>query len=229
MKVAIWVHIWGRHEIADQALKSIEQFCNYAPFEVIPVYCVSNTEDLLYVKRTALRGRIVWHENTPLSAKHRFLIRYIREEFNPDYYLQWGSDNVINQEGFDHIIAAMRRGVHHAGFRSIYFLNLAEKRAVSFKYGIANCNTLFGPGRIFSSAAVNSVDDLYPGEYNRSMDFLSEQELVRAGFAPVILKTEAPVMIDIKSEESITKWERFEKCKAVDYGEIIRTFGLCEI
>ena len=228
MNVAVWMPIWGRHDVLKIALigyRAMKKRWAKEGHELHIYFGWTDPADLMAA--TSFMGYpngACPSPNEPLTEKHNRLLRYILNETEADYFLQIGSDDVFLPEGDKLYFEAMEAGAHHIGCKSIYFMDSAKERAVKWKYDSRDANALFGAGRLFSREAVEMAfldGELWDREANRSLDFISENRLIGLGYQPKAFGEDEPYIIDIKSAENIWGFDRYANGEGVDYDELV--------
>ena len=228
MNVAVWMPIWGRHDVLKIALlgySAMKRRWAKQGFHLHIYFGWTDPVDLMAA--TSFMGYpngACPSPNEPLTEKHNRLLRYILKETKADYFLQIGSDDVFLPEGDELYFDMMEGGLHHMGCKSIYFMDSIKERAVKWVYEKGCVNALFGAGRMFSREAVEFAfedGELWDKEANRGLDFVSENRLIGLGYQPLAFGEEEPYIIDIKSAENIWSFDRYANGEAVDYDGLV--------
>ena len=228
MNVAVWMPIWGRHDVLKIALlgyKAMKKRWAEHGYNMHIYFGWTDPADLMAaVNFMGYPNGACPSPNEPLTEKHNRLLRYILKETEADYFLQIGSDDVFLPEGDGLYFDAMEAGAHHVGCTSIYFMDSVRERAVRWKYDSRDANALFGAGRLFSREAVKMAfldGELWDREANRSLDFVSENRLIELGYSPRRFEEGEPYIIDIKSEENIWGFDRYANGEGVDFEVLV--------
>ena len=221
--VGVWMPVFGRHEVMKAALTSLKEMRGRWRAKEIEI-CLfvgwSNPEDLFaVVEHYGYPSHAMLSPNEPLSEKQNNLLNSMRGRC--DYFLQVGSDDVFLDSCDDFYFDAIERGVEYIGCRSVYFVEPKSQRAVSVKQPENGLNRCFGAGRLWSAEAMDKVSELWPNEANNGLDYMSEQEFIKAGVKVETFEEKEPFVVDIKSETNIWSFEKYKNEKPEDYLSIL--------
>lgn len=226
-KVLVFTPIWGRHKVVQVWHEGVKRLNSYWPemFEFIPFGVVSNTEDVRLCDRLGIEHTIA--ENKPLGAKHNKGLQATKE-FNYDYIIQLGSDDVIFNDYLPYLAYAMNKGVDIAGVEELYFWDCKNAKGVLFQV-MNGINKVIGAGRIISRKAIEALDfTLWADGINSGLDFSSQQKLAAKGFKTEVIITSCPVVADFKTANNIWTYNHFQG-QSITFEEIKKHLSANEI
>lgn len=216
-KVLVFTPIWGRHEIVRLYQKGYQRLKSYWPefFEFDQLAVVSNQADAVLCDELGIPYCTA--PNKPLGQKHNMGLKHaLTMEW--DYIMQMGSDDIMHPELL-HYYAGWMGIKDHFGVDRIYFTNL--KRAMECRLTPGGVNSLIGAGRMISRKAIMKVQELWPNDINRSLDFFSQKRLVKRGYPAFVVRLDDTYLVDVKSQVNIWKYEDLERaCKKIELREI---------
>lgn len=155
-------------------------------------------------------------KNTPLTNKHNALFAHART-IPHDAVLLIGSDDLISPE----IIEYYQKNYtaecpDMIGFNTLHFYSIEQKKLIYFK-GFLKDRTgriTMGAGRLFPKRLLENIDYTpYPSRrgMNRGLDTITSQLLIKRNYNEVEIDLRTipgAMMLDIKSEISLTKFDR---------------------
>lgn len=192
MKLLIYLAVWRRPEITEICFMGITRLKDLYPIEAFAVI----SEESMIPLCEKYDIKYCFYKNLPLGEKLNYgLSQALKLEW--DYLIGIGSDDLLKNELLDLYKPYMER--HHSiAMDNILFLN-SETGGCRF----VKTNSRFGAGRCLSRYAVEKVPKLYNIKLNHGMDNESCFELARHGIGEIRLKSDKPLIIDIKSKEGI--------------------------
>lgn len=223
IKLCICTAIWGRHEVFKLFAKGVHKLkTNDVDLKVI----VSGSEGTVSRETVESEGFIyIETPNTPLSKKHNEAIKKARE-FNPDYVMLTGSDDVLSPDAFKIYIEQIRKGIDFIGITDFYFWDTSTKRAAywgGYRDKIRTGHTC-GAFRCFSKRLMN-IWQWQPFEVRHShvLDNSTQIKLQQVKHTHYIfsLKQKGVFGVDIKSEINMTPFKLWDNTTYID-GTIIK-------
>jgi len=142
--------------------------------------------------------------NKPIGMKLDAAIEFIREDYDFDYLMSLGSDNIITERGVEMLTDEMQKGALVSGFKDMVFIQGDRMK-------LYNSTTMFGAGRIINSFVLDytmkRVGQMY-GDKDRGLDGASFRSMKRAGCTGFnYLKGYG--IIDIKTSDNINSFEAY--------------------
>lgn len=218
MKVMIFLCAWKRPEITKVCYEGIHRIKKTFTKNNVDVdVFVTVSED--YHADLAEENGFKWimSENKPVGLKHHNgLIKAL--EFEWDYIMQMGSDDVISNHYIN--VCCEHLGNHHifgSDFYYFYDLNTKKEAGVQMKGGAPG-----GAGRFISRYAIettlNKFGFFWQRHKNKRLDNSSWKTMCNA-VRPNLnsydefcrcIEFEKPVLVDIKSDDSMNGWEIME-------------------
>lgn len=194
MKTAIIVPVWKRPEITRVC------FENLAKTGCDIFACVSNWED--YYLACEYAQFIRFFPNEPLGRKKNELLHWaLREPW--DQLMESGSDNLFDLETLDEYLSIE---ADHYGVDCNYFYHPETGRAKYFKMG--GEKRIWGAGRVISRKAVEASVPLWDDKGTIYLDAQANTALRNKGYDFSVVSN--PIFVDIKSEENLHSYDRFE-------------------
>lgn len=188
----------------------------------ISLFCVcSEQSDIEYLKSKGIDYCV--HDNRPLSAKFEYGFKQaIKKDF--DYMLRLGSDDLLDHHIFSkYYNYLMKEGIDYFGMKTIGLVHYDSLDSCIYKYNTHRTDMILGGGSMLSKSLCLKFADipLYNKRaINRGLDLASETEIKKHAKL-VIVKTDKPMLIDVKSKTNI--WDyRFtaQRMPKVDYSEL---------
>jgi hypothetical protein len=213
MNIALLITTHGRHEITEicfEGVKRLQWIFKRAGFSLKPYIAVSdqpNTElcltyDFDFIKLP----------NDQLGKKHNDLLMYARQ-FEPDYYMQLGSDDLITDSGAFKIIAEMITLNKFFGFSDLLLWHRKSNLC-----RIHNAKIVFGAGRCMHHSVIDTclyqLGYVWDDNRQRGLDGNSAANLNTAHkkqyghcLMPHVIQTRVPCIVDIKSDMNLNPFE----------------------
>jgi hypothetical protein len=205
MTVICLIPTYGRPIITEICFNNLrrakDQFIKHS-INFVPVATISDDEN----RRLCQSHNIPYYAlpNKPIGMKLDAAIEFIREDFDFDYFMTLGSDNIITEQGVQILADEMHKGALVSGFKDMVFIQGDRMK-------LYNSTTMFGAGRIINSFVLDytmkRVGQMY-GDKDRGLDGASFRSMKRAGCAGFnYLKGYG--IIDIKTSENINSFEAY--------------------
>ena len=226
IKVVILSCIWKRPEITKVFLQGLDRLMGGCPdwVNVSAVLVHSNQDDYSLLKNhinvSPHSYHLVFNPNLPLGRKHNMGATFINDMVDFDYIMQLGSDNVVSNQIWKYYRPWMVAEKRFFGLTSLYLYHSGTGQFAKY----SSLSQVFGAGRCIHSSIIKqlikgSAVHLWTDHKNRGLDIDSEKNIAaEIGFGKVRvmpIKTELPLLVDIKSELNLNKWEELEKAGAL--------------
>ena len=215
-KITALMPLWGRPRIAQLAI-------NCLPSWVHSVVFVASREDphyadLLYTSHKATPHHIhsvafLEAPNHPLGAKHNVGVEAILEEYNSDYLINIGSDNIIHESllaaYFDKLGGVWPTNAM-IGASSCDWYEPSSKRAAAINYG--DVPVIMGAGRLVHRDILIRCDgELYTPTAERALDTVSQFNAFKLSDIRTY-KLDLPHMVlDIKSVSNLNQFQQLSE------------------
>ena len=159
--------------------------------------------------------------NKPLSVKWNSGIKKLRE-YDPDYVICMGSDDVLSDEGYKKIHQLMESGVDFVGFIDIYIYSIVHDRMKLWDgYKGERRGEPIGAGRTYSKKFLDRLDwDLWSDDRDSGLDWLSWGKVKKHNFRKSLISCRDFPLYDIKDGKGMTKFKEFNSFKTVDHSPI---------
>ena len=110
IKILTFTPAWQRPEVFEICLAGLKRLKNYKPkkFNIQPFFVVSESRAARQVERHGF-DYILW-QNKPLGEKKNAGLKYAMENYDFDYFLELGSDDIINNDYLDFVYPRMKAG-----------------------------------------------------------------------------------------------------------------------
>lgn len=145
----------GRPEVSRLWCIGIDRFIKAAPknYEVKIIAVVSCEDSAEVCKEFNIEYCCT--ENKPLGRKFNTGLKEINENYDYDYLILLGDDDLISNEAWSYYKSAIDNKEHFTGFGDIIFYSPKQNEALLFDYYPAKGNRkLIGAGRLLSKEAI---------------------------------------------------------------------------
>lgn len=208
VKILTFTPVWQRQEIFEICLQGIKRLMKYDPkrFQITPFFVVSESwaAQLLNKHKFAY----IYHQNQPLGDKKNAGIRYAINNFEFDYILEIGSDDLITNEWLEVAEPHLLAGVKQFHPCNVYFADIRNGHV-----GEWTTDKILGLGRFIHRSAIEHVHrnfDLWEPIGRRGMDTFSWRQMLKCGIGNNIINTSGRVLtLDIKSDININQMSAF--------------------
>jgi len=208
MKILTFTPVWQRPEIFEICLQGIKRLQKYDPkrFQIQPFFVIS--ESCAAKLLLKYKYDFVYAENAPLGAKKNTGIRYAFDNYDFDYIMEIGSDDLVTNEWLETALPLMEQNVKQFHPCDVYFVDARNGETAYWK-----TDKILGAGRFISREAIAQVikrDNLWEPVGRRGMDTYSWRQLLKYGIGNKIIDTGDVVSIDIKSDVNINQMSTFK-------------------
>jgi hypothetical protein len=203
MKILILVPIWKRPEITKIWVEGMKYFLT----PNISVLAILSNEDPNYNDNIEIikdEFNYCFYDNNPLGKKLNAGIEYALDNFEFDYLMNLGSDDIIHPGIWSLYDQYFKVGNKFFGLDVVYFYDkISSKLACSTPY-------LWGAGRVIHREILEKIrikgDFLYKNEFSQGLDCNSIEKvkfLLNIEYKQVETN-DFPYLVDIKSEIGIS-------------------------
>lgn len=194
MRLLIYLAVWRRPEITEICFMGITRLRESGVFPIEALAVISEESMIPLCEKYNIKH--CFYKNEPLGEKLNYgLSQALKLEW--DYLIGIGSDDLLKNEILEVYQPYFER--HHCiAMDNILFLN-SETGGCRF----VKSNSRFGAGKAFSRHSLEKVPKLYNEKLSKGMDNESCFELARNGIGEIRLKSDKPLIIDIKNDESV--------------------------
>lgn len=207
IKIIAFIPVWQRYKLFEIFLQGINRLIKYSPnrFEIVPFFMIS---ERYYAARLNEPGfDFIMINNNPLGTKKNEGLTYILNNYQFDYLLEIGSDDIIANMYLDIAEPYLKSGIPQICPSRVYFLDINSGKIASHK-----TDRIVGLGRFISYEALRMVTHMEPfwapfGD--RGMDTYSWRVLAKWGIDNKVIKADQPILIDIKSEINLNQIDAF--------------------
>jgi len=207
INIITFTPVWQRPEIFKICLAGIKRLVNHDKkrFNIRPFFMVS--ESWAAAELIKLKYDFVYVTNDPLGAKKNAGIKYALENYQFDYIMEIGSDDLLTSGYLDLIEPLLLEGIQQLHPSSVYFAD-ARNGEVAFW----ETNKVLGAGRCISRKAIETVTrrtTLWEPQGRRGMDTYSWRQLQNVGIGNHLINTRDVYALDIKSDVNINQMSAF--------------------
>jgi len=195
IKILTFTPVYKRFEIFAICLKGLARLVNYKPekFKIIPFFIVSGDEERDMVESFGFD--YLFYKNEPLGEKKNAGLNHIVKNFDFDYLMEVGSDDLIADDYLDFIEPELKKKTPVFNISTVYFIDTVSGKSAKWETDI-----VMGAGRcIKKDCILNSF----------SVEFKFSQNM--AG-PDVHYQRKKPYLIPIKSAKQY---------ELTGYGEIV--------
>ena len=205
MTVVCLIPTWGRPRITEKCFSNLERTKERFKEQGINFIPVATISDALN-RNLCEQYNIAYYAlpNKPIGVKLDSAINLINQEYDYDYLMGLGSDNIITNAAVITLSGKMKEGVLVAGYQDMVFIKGQRMK-------LYRANTMFGAGRIVNSFVINNtlkrMGCIY-GEKDKALDGASFRNFKRAGTINYTY-LHGYEIIDIKNGESMHDFEAY--------------------
>ena len=215
LKILAYTQLWKRPELTRLVFKQINRIGDpfVTPFAVL-------SED--YMKGICEDEGVKWvyAPNEPLSDKHNIGLQATLS-LDWDYCLSFGSDDLISHRIFEVYGDVIKEGVDFAGLNDMWFYHKGSLKTHTYKQK----NASYGAGRLISRRLAEKLNGNVWAKNGRitRIDTDSRDIIQRAGFKHTVIRTDLPVVVDVKTEINLWPYDHW-KGQEVSLKELEKTF-----
>ncbi len=207
IRILTFTPVWRRPEVFEICLAGLKRLQHYDPkrFSIRPFFIVSESEAAIQVERYGFD--FIYWQNQPLGAKKNAGLKYAMKNFEFDYLMEIGSDDIVNNEYLDYIEPQMRAGVMQFIPCAVYFIDVLTGKTACWV-----TDKVLGLGRCIHRNALELFApdyELWTPEKERGMDTCSWMNLMWKKVFVKILPHTNHFTLDIKSEVNINHLDSF--------------------
>jgi glycosyltransferase involved in cell wall biosynthesis len=199
VKILVFTPVWRRQEVFEICLEGIKRLKGYNPdtFKIIPFFVVSEQSAIEQIERFGYDW--IMANNNPLGAKKNTGLKHVMENYDFDYIMEMGSDDIITNEYLDLIHPLMKNKTPQISPQSVWFID-AKTGKVAFWI----TDRIIGAGRMIHKTALESFTpdfEMWTAQLNKGMDTCSMKALQSKNIPVVIMKMDynRPMILDIKT------------------------------
>ncbi|OQB81382.1 MAG: hypothetical protein BWX87_00647 [Bacteroidetes bacterium ADurb.Bin123] len=207
IKIVTFTPVWQRPEIFEICLAGLDRLKNYKPerFEIRPFFIVSENRAAKQVERYGF-DYILW-QNQPLGQKKNAGLKYVMENYDFDYMMELGSDDIITNEYLDFVESRMKKGSMQFVVDCVYFVDVLTGKTACW-----TTDKIIGLGRCLHRDALELFApdyELWEPQRNMAMDGCSWMNLMAKNVFCELLSSRRYFTLDIKSDVNINHLDSF--------------------
>lgn len=223
MKLAVHLPVLGRPRITELAFRSLTRVLEeFREAGVESRVLVIGSEQRL--KRLAHKYNFDWFEceNKPLGKKFDLGLKELLKDKTWTHLFEMCSDNVFEQTFVEKVLEAQKHEPDLLGLVSFYMMNWKTKKVRLFETG-AMSNVGRITKRKFIERVIRRRNYVFEYRLRQGLDASFYKAVCNVGKAqPTALRNATPLVVDLKSGESMHSFESFErnpqKFKVVNLG-----------
>ncbi|HBL77714.1 MAG: hypothetical protein A2W90_02595 [Bacteroidetes bacterium GWF2_42_66] len=223
IKILTFTPVWRRHEIFYICLEGIKRIKEYDPdrFDIRPFFMVSENAAARMVMSYGFD--FIFVQNAPLGNKKNEGLQYAFENYEFDYILEIGSDDLITNAYLDRAEPLMRANAMQFHPSNCWFYDTISKKAALY-----DLPKIIGLGRFISREAISRMllrkRQLWNSDGVRGMDTWSWRQLQQIGIESERLELNGEIhTLDIKSEININQMFKFDEV-GIDPAKLLNHF-----
>lgn len=194
MKILIYTAVWKRPEITEICFLGIKRLQKLATWNIQAFAVISEESMIPLCEKYGVEWCMT--ANHPLGAKKNYGVKQaLKNDF--DYMIEIGSDDLLKNE----ILDVYKWDAPVLGLDSAIHLNT---KTGSCRI-LSSMSSLFGGGRALSREVLEA-GDLWHDKKSSGLDKNSHFNVSRRGFLGKRVKTDFPLIVDLKSEVNIWKY-----------------------
>lgn len=219
LRIAICSAVWKRKEVFEMFAQGIHVLQKETDIEY-RIFISGSEGDAS--KKMVQKHKFTYIEipNDPLAAKVNASV-YAAKNFNPDYILCIGSDDIITPELMKVYETYMRKGIDFIGVLDFYFYDLVSKKA-SYWGGYKDTRRIghtAGAGRLISRRLMELWDwGPWENKDSKVLDnsMQNKLKLVKHTKEVFSIKSKGVLALDIKSETNMTPFKLWDNTVYID-------------
>ena len=226
-KILILTPIYKRPEILRIFLEGFQRVKKTYPSLIL--VCIISPEDKFYDTNLKMimdaGGDVCEFKNKPLGEKKNAGLDFALREYDFDYFMDLGSDDLLNSKIFELYQPYMEGDLTFFGLDNLYIHDWYSKRTLFLKN--YNGDHTFGAGRMLHRRAIDLP--LWPDDAPDGLDTKMQRGLQAKDINDYIIKTgEVPYILDIKTNTNLSHFREVLnfKTKEVEFSDIAPHFGL---
>ncbi len=212
-KLCIITTNYGRDNILDLYLYGIDRLRIQCDIQIVSIVVgditkVTEKHDVIHIP----------HANHPLTTKFNVACQKARE-YNPDYVMVMGSDDLMSKEVLDYIIS--KSNADFIGIRDIYLYSLDPKHLNQMMYLKSN---IVGCGRTISRAVMDKVNwKPWNIERDRGVDQVLWRTMEKHIKTQELFYVQdiGGYLVDVKTEESMNDFGRWHKNQRIPAAPVL--------
>jgi hypothetical protein len=222
--------MWGRESVFKVFGKLTNDLISTATDHQIKVFCVGSEGRTSRLLAESFGFEYVEFPNDKLGQKWN-AVTMAAKEWNPDYCLMMGSDDVMNAELLNRYIPFMHNGIDYIGTLDWYFYDTVSKRALYWKGYRKSFNrgVTCGAGRMLSKRVLDAMA-WQPWENDRNhhiLDTAMENKLrdIKHSRASFVIGNLGGMGLDIKSSTNMTPFAAWDNSEFIDTKDVFKHFN----
>lgn len=228
IRIAVITSMWKRHGIFEAFAKNINDIISQFTDVEIKVFVAgseSNISQSICRKHGFTYSEV---KNNPLGKKMNTALKSSRD-FNPDYFLLLGSDDIFCSQLMKEYIQSIRLNIDYTYLEDCYFYDTVSRKTLYWGgYTGWRKGKGLGAGRFISRNVVNCLNwNIWADGNNKNLDYSFDQRLsmMPCTRRKINLKSINAYMVDLKSSESITKFFKYPNSKEINSSQIFKQFN----
>lgn len=226
MKLMFFLAAWKRPDITEICFMSINRLRSLGVHEIDCVAVISEASMIEICERHGIKWCM--HENLPLGRKKNYGLTHAMR-FDFDHLIEIGSDDVLKND-FLTVYDPWWGKRDILGMTQFVMMNSENGECRLWNHS----NGTFGAGRSISRVALESCKELdgyklWSDGINRGLDNDSTFRLAEKGFLEKRVKTDIPLLIDIKSSENINRYDFTPGGTTYEYAKAISGLSYEEV
>lgn len=150
-KILFFLSVWKRPEITELCFMGLQRLMKHSSVKALAV--ISEREMIPLCHKYGIE--FIYHDNEPLGAKKNAGLDYaMRLEWQWDYLIELGSDDLITEEIFEAYAPLMAAGEEFFGSDSMYFIDATDGHCRLYRAQEAQYGRGWGLGRALSRKAI---------------------------------------------------------------------------
>lgn len=217
-KIVIIIPLWKRPDVFRICAENLLWFINNSPHDLQVLTVISPEDphvDDLFEITTRFGFESIYAKNIPVSNKLNTGIKYCYDNYDFDYIMNMGSDDLIHPKIFELYEKPISLKKNFFGINNLYFYNSKTEEAIH--YHTYNNLRAIGAGRMISRHVIKQFlfkhKSIYESGVNRGLDGNSAYRIIGLLHIRdlVIDSDRFPYVVDIKSKENINHFDPLRK------------------
>lgn len=208
MKILFYTQLWKRPELTELVFRQIRTIKKKG-YEIVVFAVISEEEMIPLCEKYGVE--YVMTENLPLGRKHNTGLEAALK-LDWEYCLNFGSDDLVSSKLFDIYDPYFQSGEDFFGLNDVWFYDVYSGNLSHYFY--QKTYAAFGAGRVVSRRMIEKIKGkgrlvFWEDEKNKGLDSSSREIAVRNGYENLIIRTDEPVIVDVKTDVNIWGYDNY--------------------
>jgi hypothetical protein len=227
MKIALVTCVWKRPNVLHLFCENTKHLISQIEDFDVQVFAVGSEG---WISKRTVKDfgfNYMEYHNLPLHNKWNKAVEFA-SNWNPDYYLLMGSDDIMDLQMFNNYVPHMEQGVDFIGSMDWYFYEMNKRQAIHWKGYQEHwrMGQTCGAGRMISKRLMKMLN-FQPWKHKKhhgGMDAAMQRNLAPLKYTERVITCGGGIGVDLKTSDNITKFAMWDNCQPVNKNKITSRF-----